>query len=117
LEDTEQRIDYLRDDLPDLNYEIEVMQERLAMHTLEEEWISQVAEGLREETYDSTSTRAGASYYTDASVLIESYPDLAVVLYGPGDERLAHQPNECVDVESFVHLIGFYEQIAARYFC
>jgi succinyl-diaminopimelate desuccinylase len=116
LQDIERRIDSLRDDLPGLNYEIEVMQERLAVNTPEEERIAQVAEGLREETYDSPSSRAGASYYTDASVLIESYPDLAVVLYGPGDDRLAHQPNECVDVESFVHSIGFYEQIAARYF-
>ena len=116
LQDIERRIDSLRDDLPGLNYEIEVMQERLAVNTPEEERIAQVAEGLREETYDSPSSRAGASYYTDASVLIESYPDLAVVLYGPGDDRLAHQPNECVDVESFVHSIGFYEQIVARYF-
>ena len=115
LQDIERRIDSLRDDLPGLNYEIEVMQERLAVNTPEEERIAQVAEGLREETYDSPSSRAGASYYTDASVLTESYPDLAVVLYGPGDDRLAHQPNECVDVESFVRSIGFYEQIAARY--
>jgi hypothetical protein len=49
-------------------------------------------------------------------VLVESYPDLGVVLYGPGDDRLAHQPNECVDVESFARSIRFYEQIAARYF-
>jgi succinyl-diaminopimelate desuccinylase len=116
LQDIEQRIDSLRDDLPDLNYEIEVMQERLAVNTLEEERIFQVAKGLREETYDSPSSRTGASYYTDASVLVESYPDLAVVLYGPGDDQLAHQPNECVDVESFVRSIEFYEQIAARYF-
>jgi succinyl-diaminopimelate desuccinylase len=116
LQDIEQRIVSLLDNLPDLNYEIEVMQERLAVNTPEEERIVQVAEGLREETYDSPSSRAGASYYTDASVLTESYPDLAVVLYGPGDDRLAHQPNECVDVESFVRSIGFYEQIAARYF-
>ena len=116
LQDIEQRIDSLRDDLPDLTYEIEVMQERLAVNTPEDERIAQVAEGLREEIYDSPSSRAGASYYTDASVLVESYPDLGVVLYGPGDDRLAHQPNECVDVESFARSIRFYEQIAARYF-
>jgi succinyl-diaminopimelate desuccinylase len=109
-------IDSLRDNLPELTYEIEVMQERLAVNTPKDERIVQAAESLREETYDTPSSRAGAPYYTDASVLVESYPDLAVVLYGPGDDRLAHQPNECVDVESFARSIGFYEQIAARYF-
>jgi succinyl-diaminopimelate desuccinylase len=116
LQDIEHCIDSLRDNLPELNYEIEVMQERLAVNTPKDERIVQAAEGLREEMYDSPSSRAGASYYTDASVLVESYPDLAVVLYGPGDDRLAHQPNECVDVDSFARSIGFYEQIAARYF-
>ncbi len=116
LQDIERRIDSLRDDLPSLNYEIEVMQERLAVNTPKDERIVQAAERLREETYNSPSSRVGAPYYTDASVLVESYPDLAVVLYGPGDDWLAHQPNECVDVDSFARSIGFYEQIAARYF-
>ncbi len=116
LQDIERCIDSLRDNLPELNHEIEVMQERLAVNTPKDERIVQAAERLREETYNSPSSRVGAPYYTDASVLVESYPDLAIVLYGPGDDWLAHQPNECVDVDSFARSIGFYEQIAARYF-
>ena len=116
LQDIEHCIDSLRDNLPELDYEIEVMQERLAVNTPKDERIVQAAERLREETYNSQSSRVGAPYYTDASVLVESYPDLAIVLYGPGDDWLAHQPNECVDVDSFARSIGFYEQIAARYF-
>ena len=116
LQDIEHCIDSLRDNLPELDYEIEVMQERLAVNTPKDERIVQAAERLREETYNSPSSRVGAPYYTDASVLVESYPDLAIVLYGPGDDWLAHQPNECVDVDSFARSIGFYEQIAARYF-
>ena len=116
LQDIEHCIDSLRDNLPELDYEIEVMQERLAVNTPKDERIVQAAERLREETYNSPSSRVGAPYYTDASVLVESYPDLAIVLYGPGDDWLAHQPNECVDVDSFARSIGFYKQIAARYF-
>jgi succinyl-diaminopimelate desuccinylase len=116
LQDIEHCIDSLRDNLPELDYEIELMQERLAVNTPKDERIVQAAERLREETYNSPSSRVGAPYYTDASVLVESYPDLAIVLYGPGDDWLAHQPNECVDVDSFARSIGFYEQIAARYF-
>jgi len=49
-------------------------------------------------------------------VLIEARPDLPVVVCGPGDDRLAHQPNEWVSKEAFDESIAFYERLATAYF-
>ncbi|WP_462421880.1 M20 family metallopeptidase [Salinicoccus sp. Marseille-QA3877] len=56
----------------------------------------------------------GVSYYTDGSVL---NPDskIPTLIYGPGIETLAHQPNEYVEVEAFESSIEFYKKLIEKY--
>lgn len=56
----------------------------------------------------------GVSYYTDGSVL---NPDsqIPVLIYGPGIETLAHQPDEYVDVAAFERSIEFYKSLIKKY--
>ncbi|VEF47171.1 acetylornithine deacetylase or succinyl-diaminopimelate desuccinylase [Bacillus freudenreichii] len=56
----------------------------------------------------------GVSYYTDAAVL---NPDSKVptLIYGPGDESLAHQPNEFVNIQAYLRSIEFYKELAVAY--
>lgn len=59
-------------------------------------------------------TVGGVSYYTDGSVL---NPDskIPTLIYGPGIETLAHQPNEYVEVEAFEKSIEFYKELIKKY--
>ncbi|WP_148449135.1 M20/M25/M40 family metallo-hydrolase, partial [Paenibacillus ihuae] len=56
----------------------------------------------------------GVSYYTDASVL-HDHGRLPVLIYGPGDPGLAHQPDEWVDIEAYLDSIEFYRKLALSY--
>jgi succinyl-diaminopimelate desuccinylase len=112
----EQRLESFRHSLHDFDCEATVLSERLPVNTSTGEWLARVAEDLRTETYGTSSSRVAAPYYTDASVLVEARPDLPVVVYGPGDDRLAHQPNEWVGKEAFEGSIAFYERLATAYF-
>jgi succinyl-diaminopimelate desuccinylase len=56
----------------------------------------------------------GVSYYTDASVLNPS-SSIPTLIYGPGDERQAHQPNEWVNVQAYLRSIAFYKELAVRF--
>ncbi|RXT05758.1 M20 family metallopeptidase [Ammoniphilus sp. CFH 90114] len=56
----------------------------------------------------------GVSYYTDASVL-NPYSKIPTLIYGPGDEKLAHQPNEWVDISAYLRSIAFYKELATRF--
>ncbi|CAH1190133.1 putative succinyl-diaminopimelate desuccinylase [Paenibacillus auburnensis] len=56
----------------------------------------------------------GVSYYTDASVL-HDHGRLPVLIYGPGDPGLAHQPDEWVDIEAYLDSIEFYRKLAVSY--
>jgi succinyl-diaminopimelate desuccinylase len=42
-------------------------------------------------------TMRGATYYTDGGMWIGS--GIPMVIFGPGDDKLAHQPNERVPIE------------------
>lgn len=52
----------------------------------------------------------GVSYYTDGSVL-NPESTIPTLIYGPGIETLAHQPDEYVEVEAFERSIEFYKQL------
>ncbi|MBD8007588.1 M20 family metallopeptidase [Bacillus norwichensis] len=56
----------------------------------------------------------GVSYYTDAAVL---NPDsrIPTLIYGPGDEALAHQPNEYVDIRAYLRSFDFYKELAVKF--
>jgi succinyl-diaminopimelate desuccinylase len=49
----------------------------------------------------------GVNYYTDASVFVKSNR-VPVILFGPGDERLAHQPNEYVEIDKLLASLKYY---------
>jgi succinyl-diaminopimelate desuccinylase len=112
----ERRLESFQRTLHDFGYDLTVLSERLAVNTSREERLARVAEDLRTETYGAPSSRVAAPYYTDASVFVEAHSDLPVVVYGPGDERLAHQPNEWVSIEAFNRSVSFYERLATAYF-
>lgn len=116
LGEIERSLKSFQETLHDFDWEVTVLSERLPVNTSREERLARVAEDLHRETYGASSSRVAAPYYTDASVLVEARPDLPVVVYGPGDDRLAHQPNEWVSAEAFDRSIAFYEQLATTYF-
>lgn len=55
----------------------------------------------------------GVSYYTDGAVL-NSDSKVPTLIYGPGDEKLAHQPNEYVDIHAYMRSIHFYKKLALK---
>ncbi|RUS47065.1 M20 family metallopeptidase [Cohnella sp. AR92] len=63
---------------------------------------------------DRCSGVRGVSYYTDASVLNRNSA-VPILIYGPGDERLAHQPDESVDIDAYLDSIDFYRELAIRF--
>lgn len=56
----------------------------------------------------------GVNYYTDASVFVPK-TGIPTIMFGPGDEKMAHQPNEYVEVEKYLDAIKFYVALALEY--
>lgn len=54
----------------------------------------------------------GINFFTDASVLAKDRPKQRVLLFGPGEPALAHQPNEYVEIESYLDAIEIFKAFA-----
>lgn len=56
----------------------------------------------------------GVNYFTDASSLVGE-KNLPVIIYGPGADSQAHQPNEKLALDKFFEAIEFYENFISSY--
>jgi succinyl-diaminopimelate desuccinylase len=58
----------------------------------------------------------GVRFFTDASIFLKKTQNIPVVLMGPGNPKMAHQPNETLSLKAFYSAIDFYEAIYQEVF-
>lgn len=69
---------------------------------------------VKNELSNVTLLEKGVNYYTDGSVFSVA-TNAPIIIYGPGNENLAHQPNEHIEMNAFFDAIEFYSVFAERY--
>jgi len=67
-----------------------------------------------EEVTGQPRSPKGVAYYTDGTVIANSL-QIPMVIVGPADTGMTHQPNECVEVSRLVEAVKIYLLIATRY--
>ncbi|WP_340084960.1 M20 family metallopeptidase [Siminovitchia sp. FSL H7-0308] len=107
LKDLEMKIDHFKAELKIINDLPALENER------DSDFVSLALE-LNKELNKIEAEEKGANYYTDASVF---FPALKIptIIYGPGDEKLAHQSDEYVEVKKYIRAIQYYAEIAKRF--
>ncbi|MFJ7696732.1 M20 family metallopeptidase [Lysinibacillus fusiformis] len=74
----------------------------------------QYAQKLNKDLNSKEIENIGVNYYTDAAIFGESL-DCPIIIYGAGDEKLAHQPNENIEIESLIKSINYYVNLAKNF--
>ena len=96
--------------------ELTVLNDKPSVSTPADEEIVGTAVRTVDDLFEKRRQPSGVRYFTDASVFVPGAGDgLPVIIYGPGDEALAHQPNEYVEVGKYLDAITFYKELALRY--
>ncbi len=97
-------------------FELTVLNDKPPVSTPADEEIVGTAVRTVDDLFEKRRQPSGVRYFTDASVFVPGAGDgLPVIIYGPGDEALAHQPNEYVEVAKYLDAITFYKELALRY--
>lgn len=100
--------------LPGFCAEMEVLNDRPPVSTSTEIPLMALARQVYRDISGRQAVFRAANYYTDASVLSVPH-QIPTLIYGPGDDRVAHQPDEFIQVEAYLASIHFYYHLAKRY--
>lgn len=111
LEEIRAVIARCQEDDPQFSVTFEVTNNRPAIEQDERDPLIENIKAICEEMHRSTNTR-GIHFYTDGSQLVPFYKKPFVIL-GPGNDAMAHQINECVEVKEVLALAQLY----TKYLC
>jgi len=64
-----------------------------------------------ERNFGKIPSNIGINYFSDSSIFAEKMPYVPILLFGPGYQELAHQPNEYIKVSDYLSIIDIYEKI------
>jgi succinyl-diaminopimelate desuccinylase len=113
LRRVEDLITDLSDRIPDFKASVKVTNDRAPVETFPEEPVVQNMAQVVAEVIGERPIPRGASYYTDGAVLVPALK-APMIICGPGDPRLAHQPNEHVEVSNLVRAAKIFTLAGLR---
>src|SRR5579875_2188491 len=108
-------VESLRHELPDLRADVRVTNDLPSVTTPADHPFVHLVKEAVTQVLGTAPSISGMAGYTDAAVFVAAKPDLPVVILGPGDPRLAHQPDEYVEIDRFLRFIDVYKSIFVSY--
>ena len=99
--------------LPEFRASVEVVNDRAPVATSALEPVVQRFYDVVAEVTGERPVPKGVNYYTDAVVFAPALK-APMIICGPGDAKLAHQPNEYVEVEKMVEAAKIFTLAAAQ---
>lgn len=100
---------------PDFGLEMSVHNDRAPVETNPTHPFVTQALRVAREVSGKEQQPGGVSFYSDASIFAPA-ADIPIILYGPGDASMAHQPDEYIPVESLHEAIRYYAAFMEAWF-
>lgn len=102
-------------EVEDLQFEMKRINDLRAVETKPENDFVQMFKEEATSFFGKEKEFQGMIPYTDGAALIAEDDDVPLVIYGSADTKLAHQPNEYIEIDPFLKSIELYKQIIKKY--
>lgn len=109
-----QTLDGLRQAIPNFQYELRVIADRAPVASDARSPIVATLLSILEAHGQPQTPKATPGFATDASVF-QPASGAPFVIFGPGNPHVIHQPNEYVEIDTYLQSIELYCEIAATY--
>ncbi len=114
LREIRRTLDGLREAIPTFTYELRVIAERAPVASDPQAAIVETMLTILQAHGRWETPKATPGYATDASVF-QPASGAPFVIFGPGIPQLAHQPDEYIELETYLQSIELYCELAQRY--
>ncbi len=99
--------------IPDFKASVRMTNDRAPVETSPDEPVVQAFADVVAEVAGERPVPKGVRYYTDAVALVPALK-APMIICGPGDAKMAHQPNEHVEISKLVQAAQIYALAAAK---
>src|SRR5699024_990149 len=93
---------------PDLKADIRILNDQNPVKTASDDPFVQLVQNVAQ-SLKSPTKLGGLTGYTDGSQFVHADKAFPIIVLGPGDTLIAHQPDEYVEVAEFLHSIQLYQ--------
>lgn len=107
--------DELKKEIDNFNLDIEVINDLNSVKTDENCDFVKLTRSAVSKHMHKDAKPIGLSGYTDGSQFVKVEKDFPIVILGPGQTELAHQPDEYVEINSYLKSIDIYKDIAKEF--
>src|SRR6266511_52433 len=114
LQEIRRTLDGLRQAIPNFTYELRVIAERAAVASDPQAPIVETMLTILQAHGRREMPKATPGYATDASVF-QPASGAPFVIFGPGIPQLAHQPDEYVEIDTYLKSIELFCELAVKY--
>ncbi|WP_164669368.1 ArgE/DapE family deacylase [Virgibacillus doumboii] len=110
----EQVIKSAKEKYPDLKADIRILNDQTPVKTSSEDPFVELVQDTAK-SLGAPTKLGGITGYTDSSQFTHADKQFPVIVLGPGDTSVAHQPDEYVEVDEYMNSINLYKKIAKKF--
>lgn len=114
VQEIRQTLDGLREAIPNFAYELRVIADRAPVASDPHAPIVETALSILAAHGRRLTPKATPGYATDASVF-QPASGAPFLIFGPGNPQVIHQPDEYVDIDTYLQSIELYCELAVKY--
>ncbi|TWP30595.1 ArgE/DapE family deacylase [Apibacter muscae] len=115
LNELEQLNKEMSEKIKDFSLEIEVINDLDPVKTDENTEIVKLITSIVSKKKGEEVKPLGVSGYTDGSQFVKAQKNLPIIVLGPGEPIMAHQPDEYIEIENYLEGIEIYKEIAKEF--
>ncbi|MFD1707717.1 ArgE/DapE family deacylase [Siminovitchia sediminis] len=114
IQQIEQVIERTKEKYPELKAKVRILNDQAPVKTSGDDPFVKLVQSVVKAA-DGPIELGGMTGYTDGSQFVSAKKKFPIIILGPGETSLAHQPDEFVEIDKYLNTVHLYQEIAKKF--